>query len=109
MTVSLTSELHVGDNDLLADARERVLVLKQPLVVGPLADRRQELDGIADQLKPANRRIVNTCERREHPSLKGRFLTRSYLTSWPVETKRLQIAVTKLGRNGWNSSSYFWA
>lgn len=54
MTVSLTSELHVGNNDLLADARERVLVLKQPLVVGPLADRRQELDGIADQLKPAN-------------------------------------------------------
>lgn len=36
-------------------------------------------------------------------------LTKSYLTSWPVETKRFQIAVTKRGRYGWNSSSYFWA
>lgn len=98
VTVSLTSELHVGNNDLLADARERVLVLKQLLVVGPLADRCQELDGVADQLKQTNKWTLNTGERREHTSVKGRVLTKSYLTSWPVETKRLQIAVTKLGR-----------
>lgn len=108
LTDPLTSELHVRNNDLLADARERVLVLKQLLVVCPLTDRCQELDGIANQLKQTNRWILNT-ECHKHTSVKDPFLTKSYLTSWPVETKRLQIAVTKLGRYGWNSSSYFCA
>lgn len=63
---SLTSELHVGNNDLLADARERVLGLKQLLVVGPLADRRQELDGVANQLKQANGWSLSTDGRHAH-------------------------------------------
>lgn len=42
-----TSEFHVGDDDLFADAGECVLILKQMLVVGPLTHRCQELDGIA--------------------------------------------------------------
>lgn len=45
-----TSEFHVGDDDLFADAGERVLIFKQILVVWPLAHRCQELDGIAHQL-----------------------------------------------------------
>lgn len=48
MTNRLTSELHVGNDNLLTNACERVLVLKQVLVVCPLADRSQKLDGIAD-------------------------------------------------------------
>lgn len=36
-------------------------------------------------------------------------LTRSYLTCWPVLTSRPQMAVTKPGKYGANSSSYFWA
>lgn len=34
----LTPELHVGHNDLLTDAGEDILVLKQMLVVRPFAD-----------------------------------------------------------------------
>lgn len=36
-------------------------------------------------------------------------LTSSYLTCSPVEIRRFQMAVTKAGNWGENSSSYFWA
>ena len=38
MFVQLTSELHVGKDDLLTNAGESVLVLKQMFVVWPLTD-----------------------------------------------------------------------
>lgn len=47
----LTSELHVGYNDLLTDAGECVLVFKQMFVVWPFTDGRQELDGVAHKLQ----------------------------------------------------------
>lgn len=46
----LTSELHIGHNDLLTDTGECVLVLKQMLVVGPFTHRCQELNSIAHKL-----------------------------------------------------------
>lgn len=51
MRHSLTSELHVGHNDLLTNASESILVFKQMLVVWPFTDRSQELDGIAYKLQ----------------------------------------------------------
>lgn len=43
------------------------------LVVCPLADRSQELDGIADQLKQKNSWAFNTSECPKHTSVKNQF------------------------------------
>lgn len=47
MPTPLTPELHVGNDDLLTDAGQRILVLKQMLVVWPFTHRGKELDSIA--------------------------------------------------------------
>ena len=47
----ITSELHVGYDDLFADARQRVWILKEVLVVFTVSYRGQELNGVTDQLK----------------------------------------------------------
>ena len=54
MTVSeasLTPELHVGHDDLLADGGEHAVALEDALVVGPLHHAGEELNGVTDQLQ----------------------------------------------------------
>ena len=49
----LTPELHVRHDYLLTDGGEHALALEDALVVGPLNHAREELDGVANQLRAA--------------------------------------------------------
>ena len=48
---SVTSELHIWNDDLLTNARQRGWIFEQELVAGSLGHGCQELNGVANKLK----------------------------------------------------------
>lgn len=51
MITSLTSEMHVGQDDLLTDPRKNLFILKQTLAVVTLSHGTQELDRMTHHLQ----------------------------------------------------------